>query len=71
MKIEKKSLTAVYGFAGSWALTTSKGIIAMWEVDDRITVFQKKDGHYSFKDKETGKRPPKKIIDEIKKLLPQ
>ena len=68
MKIQRKSLmdTPMGLFT---ALTAAAGIVAAYIVDDNITVLERDNGTFGFKDHKTGKEPPKKVQKEIIKAI--
>lgn len=69
MKIEQRSLMGTeMGLLGG-ILFANNGIAAAWVVDDHITVLQRADGSFSFKDHTTGKEPAKEIQEQIIKEI--
>lgn len=72
MKIERKSLMQnSLGVIGACYIAKC-GISCAYIIDDHISVLERNDGTFGFKDHKTGKEPSKKIqekiIKEIKRL---
>lgn len=69
MKIEKKSLMQnPFGLLGACYIA-SAGISRAYIVDDHISVLERNDGTFGFKDHKTGKEPSKEIQEKIVKAI--
>ena len=69
MKIEQRSLMGTpLGLFGA-LLIANNGIAAAWVVDNHITVLQRADGSFSFKDHTTDKEPAKEVQEQIIKEI--
>nr|DAK51450.1 MAG TPA: hypothetical protein [Caudoviricetes sp.] len=69
MNIKRRGLMQnVLGLVGAIAAIQA-GIKACYIVDDRITVLQRNDGSYSFKDHYTGQEPAQNVQDQIIKEI--
>lgn len=67
MEIITKGIMSI-GLLGA-ILADSAGIELCHIVDGHITVLQRKDGTFGFKDHNTGKEPPKKVQKDIIKAI--
>lgn len=69
MNIQRRGLMQnSMGLLGALAAVKA-GIKAVYLVDDRITVLQRNDGSYSFKDHYTVEKPAKDVQDKIIKEI--
>lgn len=69
MKIERKSLMQnALGLIGACSMA-SAGISCAYIVDDHISVLERNDGTFGFKDHKTGKEPSKEIQEKIVKAI--
>ena len=69
MNIQRRGLMQnALGLIGALAALKA-GIKSVYLVDDRITVLQRNDGSYSFKDHFTGQKPAQNVQDQIIKEI--
>ena len=69
MKIQRKSLMENPMGLVTAIVAASAGIVSAYIVDDNITVLERANGTFGFKDHKTGKEPPKKVQKEIIKAI--
>lgn len=69
MKIQRKSLMDTPMGLFTALTAAAAGIVAAYIVDDNITVLERANGTFGFKDHKTGKEPPKKVQKEIIKAI--
>ena len=69
MKIERRSfMQTSWGIFAS-TLAQASGVWAAYVVDDHITVLERTDGSFGFKDHKTGKEPSKAVQQKIIKAI--